>query len=385
MDVYNLPDRRLTGAFKWDLARPGEIPLWVADMDFPVAPEITAALSERLRHPVFGYSAVPEAYLEAFCAWQERRNSWPVTPEQLTVVPGVMPAISLLVEACTRPGDSVAIFSPVYFPFFEVVEQLGRRVVRVPLVVQDSRQMFDPAALDEAVRRSRLLLLCSPHNPGGRVWTREELHTVSRCARRHGVRVISDEIHADLTFPGETFVPWHTIEGADPGDVVLQAPSKTFNIPGLPTAMAVIPEAGLRGEVQRLLHARKQDLSNVLTMTAARAAYQHGERWLEEVRTVLHANYRTVRATLASTTDIEVYVMEGTFIAWINCHRDSRALDAACREQGVWLSRGRQFGPEGEGHMRLNFATSPALLREGLDRFQLALESVEPAYTHGEG
>lgn len=385
MDIETLPDRRGTGAFKWDLARPDEIPLWVADMDFPCASQITAALSQRIQHPVFGYTDVGDEYREAFCRWQQGRNNWTISPDELVIMPGVMPAISLVVERYTRPGDSVAIFSPVYFPFFEVTEQLGRHVVRIPLAIEQEagpRYTIDEVALERALGESRMLLLCSPHNPGGRVWTRDELGMIAAAAQRHRVIVVSDEIHSDLLFPGETFVPWLTL--AQARDIALLAPSKTFNIPGLPTAVAVIPDEDLRRDVKRTLHARKQDMSNLLAITAAHAAYVHGAAWLDEITAALHRNYRLVVSELAGESGVAVYRMEGTFIAWIDFRERwgaeagvSRRFDGVARDHGVWLSRGRLFGPEGEGHMRLNFATAPDRLRAGVRRLRDALAAFD--------
>ncbi|POR04139.1 hypothetical protein AU468_03970 [Alkalispirochaeta sphaeroplastigenens] len=383
--MTNLPNRRGTGAFKWDLAKPEEIPLWVADMDYPVAPEIVEALEGRIAHPVFGYTLVPDSYYQAFCAWQLQRNQWELSPEHLAVAPGVMPSISLLIEAWTAPGEAVAIFSPVYFPFFEVVEQLQRRVVTVPLTVERTpegpRQVIDPDRLDRALDEAGVLLVCSPHNPGGRVWSRQELEMIAEAARRRGVRVISDEIHGDLIFPGERFVPWHALDGADPRDVALQAPSKTFNIAGLPTAMAIIPDRGERQLFLDALHRRKQDLSNILAITAAEAGYARGAAWLEGVRRAVRENRELLRQDLAGEAGVAVYAAEGTFVPWVDCSvrwrerpGSSERFGLVARREGVWVSPGRQFGPEGEGHLRVNVATSPEILREGLQRLRRALE-----------
>ncbi|SIQ40150.1 cystathione beta-lyase [Alkalispirochaeta americana] len=383
--MTNLPNRRGTGAFKWDLAKSGEIPLWVADMDYPVAPGIVEALEERVAHPVFGYTLVPDSYYQAFCRWQLERNHWEISPDHLVAAPGVMPSISLLIEAWTAPGEAVAMFSPVYFPFFEVVEQLQRRVVTVPLGVERTpegpRQVIDPDRLDQALDQARVLLVCSPHNPGGRVWSRQELETIAEAARRRGVRVISDEIHGDLIFPGERFVPWHALSGADPRDVALQAPSKTFNIAGLPTAMAIIPDAKERQLFLDALHRRKQDLSNILAITAAEAGYSRGASWLEGVCRAVWENRQLLRQDLAREPGVEVYAAEGTFVPWVDCSvRWQNRPDASeqfclmARREGVWVSQGRQFGPEGEGHLRVNVATSPGILREGLSRLRRTLE-----------
>ncbi|MFW5827526.1 MAG: MalY/PatB family protein, partial [Alkalispirochaeta sp.] len=245
-DIIETPDRRGSGAFKWDLASADEIPMWVADMDFAVAPEITEALHRRIDHPVFGYTGVPRSYRDALADWELRRNGWEIDPRHMVVVPSVMPAMAVAVEALTTPGDRVVTFSPVYFPFFETVEALGRTLVRVPLAEQTTsdggtQYAMDYTALDEALEGASLFLFCSPHNPGGRVWTQGELQALQQVVSAAGVPVVADEIHSDLIFPGERFVPWLTVGPATDRDMALVAPSKTFNIPGLPTATAIIP------------------------------------------------------------------------------------------------------------------------------------------------
>lgn len=406
----NLPDRRRSGAFKWDLARPDEIPLWVADMDFPVAPAITEALHRRIEHPIFGYTSVPDGYPAAFVAWQRRRNGWEINPEHLVVVPSVMQGIAVAIEAYTQPGDTIAVFAPVYFPFYDVVEELGRQIRRIPLAINadggTARYTFDFDQIEREASLVDAILLCSPHNPGGRVWSREELSRLASITARAGVPVISDEIHSDLLFPDERFVPWLTVstgaatKRAGRGDVAFLAPSKTFNIPGLPIAWAVVPDDATRTTLKAALHARMHKLSNVLTTTAAHAAYTGAEGWLDEVRTTLRQRYETVRRTLADHAGVDVFQMEGTFIAWIDLRERwgvprreqfsaddgrgdlassvSRRFGVHLRNHGVWLSDGAQFGPEGDGFMRLNFATSRERLEAGLARVAAAIESFSP-------
>lgn len=467
-----IPDRRGSGSFKWDLAGPEEIPMGVADMDYAVAPAITEALARRIEHPVFGYSGTPESYREALVAWEARRHDWTIDPSYIVTVPSVMPAIAVAIEMLTQPGDRIVTFSPVYFPFFEVIRELGREVVRVPLAesvpdgadsadigeaagsVPGPRYTFHPARLAEALDGAALFLLCSPHNPGGRVWTRKELETLRAEIDRAGVPVVADEIHADLTYPGETFVPWLTVgteasptpaDGGAPGpsagatrtdggaptigeppgggapasgalafraDIALVAPSKTFNIPGLPLATAIIPEEALRERYRSALNARMLRLPNLLALTAAEAAYRGADAWLEEVRRAIHANYLTLRELLAPEPGVRVFAQEGTFIVWLDLRErlgyraatptggtggagtatgaatagapvigappppddsPSRRFGALAREHGVWLSPGRDFGPEGEGFMRINVATSRELLEEGVARLRRAL------------
>ncbi|MDA3951336.1 MAG: PatB family C-S lyase [Spirochaeta sp.] len=406
-----LPERRGSGAFKWDLAGDDEIPLWVADMDFPVAPAITNALAQRLKHPIFGYSSVPEQYPAAFRRWQAARNDWDIEAEHLVVLPSVMQGLAVAVEAFTAPGDRIGLFSPVYYPFFDVVEELGRVVVRMPLRIEETssapgaRYTFDFDLIREQIKTVSAVLLCSPHNPGGRVWSRAELVELQEITTSAGVRVLSDEIHADLLFPGTAFVPWLRSDAPAPAgsrdsaDIAFLAPSKTFNIPGLPTAWAVVPDPETRQTLKNALHARMHKLSNLLTMEAALAAYSGGGEWLEEIRSVLYKRYTTVREAIAPLDGVRVFEMEGTFIAWIDLRerwglprrtrfaaatgRDhngtprSRAFGTLARRHGVWLSDGSQFGPEGDGFMRLNFATSAERLNEGLQRLSAAIDAFD--------
>lgn len=401
-DAYRVetPDRRGSGAFKWDLAKENEIPMWVADMDFAVAPEITEALHRRIDHPVFGYTGVPRSYRNALADWEMRRTGWEIDPRHMVVVPSVMPAMAVAVESLTTPGDRVVTFSPVYFPFFETVEALGRTLVRVPLAEQTTtdggiQYAMDYTALGEALEGASLFLFCSPHNPGGRVWTQGELQTLHQVVSAAGVPVIADEIHSDLTFPGERFVPWLTAGPATERDMALVAPSKTFNIPGLPTATAIIPGDTWRDGYKRALHAHMLRLPNLLSLTAAEAAYRHGDSWLDSVRETIYRRYQRLRQVLSAQSGIRVHTMEGTFIAWIDLRErwgiptaapasDQDGHDSAsvrfgrvAREHGVWLSEGTQFGPEGEGFMRMNVATSEQNLEEGLRRLQTALEDFD--------
>ncbi len=398
------PDRRGTGSHKWDLAHEDEIPMWVADMDYAVSPCITEALQRRLQHPIFGYAGVPASYLESIAAWEVQRNGWEIPTDRMVVVPGVMPAIALAIQALTQPGDRIVTFSPVYFPFFSVIENLGRRLVRVPLSEEEPsagerRYHMNLDEAEPALRDAALFLLCSPHNPGGRIWTADELNALRDLARDAEVPVLSDEIHSDLTFPGARFEPWFRTGGATPHDIALIAPSKTFNIPGLPTATAIIPDRAARRRYFRALEARKLNLPNALAMTAAEAAYRGAAEWLESVRRAIHDNYCFTRDVLAGEAGVTVHAAEGTFIPWIDL-RERWGLDRRvaspppangsgggeslsgrfgrfARDCGVWLSDGRQFGPEGEGFMRINVATSRDRLAEGLRRFRRALETFD--------
>jgi cystathionine beta-lyase len=372
-------------------------------MDFPVAPQIVDAMKRRLEHPVFGYSSVPASYPYAFRRWQRERNGWEIDPDHLLVIPSVMQGLAVAIEAFTAPGDLVGVLSPVYFPFYDAVEELGRRIVRLPMLIEESdtgrRYRIDYELIREQAPALSIILLCSPHNPGGRVWSAPELAELATIGADTGVPVISDEIHSDLIFPGEQFTPWLTVSG-NAGDLSLLAPSKTFNIPGLPTAWAVVPDPETRQTLAAALHARMHKLSNLLTMEAALAAYRHGGPWLDETRGTLSRHYRLVVDAMEDEAGVDLFTMEGTFIAWIDfrdrwgLRRDrrfpaaegrqgperslSRRFGSFARKHGVWLSEGSQFGPEGEGFMRLNFATSEQRLATGLERLAKAITEFDP-------
>lgn len=395
MDPFeDRPDRRGSGAFKWDLANEGEIPLWVADMDCAVPECVIDALRQRLDHPVFGYAAAPRSYRDAIAAWARDRWGWDLDPRHIVVVPGVMPLMALALELTTAPGDRVATLSPVYDPFFHVVEANRRVLERVPMAVEEAsdgapRYVVDSAALDDALGMSRALLLCSPHNPGGRVWSRAELGAIADLAARHSTAVIVDEIHADLVHPGVPFTPWHTLNGAAADSIAVAAPSKSFNIPGLPTAWAVIPDEARRAALDELLHARMLRLPNTLAITAAEAAYRGAAAWSDAVGAAVAERLEWLRGELRRTApSARMYAMEGTYLAWVDlgayvsgppgtaasasAHDTladaTKALVARARDAGVWVQAGTQYGPEGAGHVRINVATDWKTLREGVRR-----------------
>jgi cystathionine beta-lyase len=379
-----IPDRRGTGAFKWDLAAPDEIPMWVADMDYAVSPAIINALRDRLGHPVFGYTAIPDSFYSACISWYQRRHGWSIDRDAFVAVPSVMAAIAVAIESMTQPGDTIALASPIYPPFYTVIEELGRRVVDVPLGIEITgdrpRHRLDIGALASALDDSAAFLLCSPHNPGGRVWRRDELEALSEIADGTRTPIISDEIHADLAYPGETFVPWATVQT---DGISLVSPSKTFNIPGLPLALAVISDRGVRERFERAVAARKLEMANLLAVTAAEAAYTGADDWVDEVRRAIAAAYSVLADAFAAERGVCPYRQDGTYIVWVDCrerwrNRDSResasrAFVDVAREHGVWVSPGRDFGIAGEGHIRINVATSKELLEEGLRRVRRAL------------
>ena len=388
-----VPDRRGTASLKWDFAaergRPEDVlPLWVADMDHATAPTVTNALLWRTRHGIFGYSDPDDAYNAALTGWFSRRYGWRVEAEWNTVTPGVVPALALAVRALTAPGKVVLIEEPVYYPFREVVEDNGRTVAAVPLV-RDADGVYrrDLAALEATIEAtgSRLLLLCNPHNPVGRVWSRDELAALDEVAARHGVVVVADEIHADLALPGFTTTPFASLgEATAARTITCTSPSKSFNLAGLQVANILITDAHLREAFRRELATTGYSQPNVLGLTACRAAYEGGDAWLDALREHIAAARAHVEARLERIEGIEAAPCEGTYLLWLDCSGFLEATglepdeldDVMLHEAGLWLDDGRIFGAGGEGFTRINVACPRVTLDAALDRLEAATAAV---------
>lgn len=354
-------------------------PLWVADMDFAAPPAVTEALIERARHPVYGYTAYPDGAFEALERWLAARHGWNVAREHIHFCPGVVPTLYAAVQAFTRPGDNVIVQPPVYPPFFSAIRDTGRRVVENPLVERDGRWTMDFDQLEGCAARagSKLLLLCSPHNPVGRVWTHEELDRLLDIARRHELVVLADEIHADLTYPGVRHTPLATL--ARSGDRVLTtvAPSKTFNIPGLGLSALIADEAE-REPVARAFGQLHVSASNPFSLAALEAAYRDGGPWLDALMAYLETTRDEVIDVLAHRLPlVHAYAPEGTYLMWLDCRPlgldDAALRDFFIREAGLGLNPGTTFGTGGSGHMRLNLASPRAVIRDALERLEQAV------------
>lgn len=386
-------DRRGTASLKWDFTeqrgRPeGVLPLWVADMDHQTAPGVTSTLLWRVRHGIFGYSDPDGAYDAALSAWFARRYDWEIDPGWNVVTPGVVPALALAVRAYTEPGDAVVIEEPVYYPFREVVEDNDRVVAAAPLT-RDSEGVYrrDTAALEETLERTdaKVLLLCNPHNPVGRVWTREELTELAEIARRHDVIVVADEIHADLALPGHRTTPFASVsEDALARTISCTSPSKAFNLAGLQNANILIADDGLRARFRAEVNRFGYSQPNALGLVACRAAYESGDAWLDELREHVAAARTHVEERLASVPGIEVAPCEGTYLLWLDCSGllDDAGLDYCeldsfiLEEAGLWLDDGAIFGAGGEGFTRINVACPRATLDEALDRLSAGVEAL---------
>ncbi|MDO4887853.1 MAG: MalY/PatB family protein [Actinomycetaceae bacterium] len=392
-DFDEVIDRRGTACLKWDFAeqrgRPADaLPLWVADMDHATAAPIIEALHERVETGIFGYTDRDEAYDRALVGWFERRYGWHVEAKWNVVAPGVVPALAVAVQAYTEPGDPVLIEEPVYYPFRGVIEANGRKVVSVPLVRKaDGTYGRDLAAVEQAVREHDvgLMLLCNPHNPVGHLWSRQELAELADLAIAREMKVVSDEIHADLTYPGHAATPFASLspQAADL-TIACTSPSKAFNLAGLQLANILIPNALLRSEFRKALLRFGYSQPSALGAVACRAAYESGDAWLDALREHMAANRTYVVERLAGIEGIDAVDQQATYLMWLDCCGlierlgiDAGDLDVFFTQQAkLWLDDGLMFGEPGRGYTRLNIACPRATLKAAFDRLDAAVAGV---------
>lgn len=378
---FSIPtDRRDTDSYKWDSAPEADIiPLWVADMDFETFPAITEALQRRVAHGIFGYTRVPEAYYEAVCRWFGKRHGWHINREDIIYTSGVVPAVSAVIKALTLPGDQVIVQGPVYNCFFSSIRNNGCEMVSNSLIYnkEELRYEIDFDDLERKLKheRARLMLLCNPHNPGGRVWTRDELTRVAELCRKYGVRVVSDEIHCELTLYDNEYVPFGSLPDELSRDsITCCSPSKAFNTAGLQIANIVCRDAEVRNRIDRAININEVCDVNPFGVIALQAAYSdEGYEWLTQLRKYISANYDLLLERFArELPKCKVMRMEGTYLAWIDCselHISSDEIEKMLmHENKVWVNAGSMYGAEGAAFIRINMACTSELLNEGITR-----------------
>jgi cystathionine beta-lyase len=372
VDFNTLPDRRNTASEKWD--RYGDrdiIPLWVADMDFRSPPAVIEALHQRVAHGIFGYSGPPKELVETVTAMLFREYSWQVDPAWLVWLPGLVCGLNVACRAVGQTGDAVAAFTPVYPPFLTAPGLADRLLVTAPLVEQQGRWVMDLDALEQAITdRTRLLMLCSPHNPVGRIWSREEQRALAELVERHNLIVCSDEIHSGLLLDADTqHIPFATLAPElARRTITLQAPSKTYNIPGLGCSFAIIPDGQLRTAFRGVMSGIVPHV-NLLGYTATLAAYRDGEEWRQALLSYLRENRNLVLESLAAMSGLKTWPVEATYLAWIDARSLQTDDPAGFFElAGVGLSDGAPFGAP--GFLRLNFGCPRKLLQQALARMR---------------
>ena len=379
-------ERRNTGCVKWDenpaavsvlggSATEDLIPLWVADMDFAVAPAIQKAIRQRAEHPVYGYTHVQDDYYEAVISWFKRRHQWTIQREWMLYTTGVVPAMSVAIKALTTPGEKVLILSPDYNCFFSSIKNNGCEVAESVLRFCRNNTRFEVNWEDFeqqcADEKTTVFLLCNPHNPTGRVWTREELQRMADICHRHQVRIVSDEIHCELIMPGHTFVPMGTV---DPDAIILNSPSKSFNIAGLMMANIICQDAATRRRLDRAININEVCDVNSFAPEAVKAAYNESEDWLDALNHYLYDNYRALCNFVAKhLPQWQVMPLEGTYLVWVDvslcCDNVAAYCDRLVQDAHVWLNPGTMYGPQsGEGYLRINLACPRSRLLEALER-----------------
>lgn len=378
-------DRRNTNSSKWDglkerFGTEDAIAMWVADMDFESPPEVARALEERARHGIYGYTRRPDSYFEAIVTWLKERHGFLVEKDWIEHSPGVVSGLGFIVEALTKPGDKVILQPPVYYPFRKVLEARKCEVVENRLLFEAGRYSMDFDDLEQkAADGARMIILCSPHNPVGRVWTKEELKRLGEICIRHRVLVVSDEIHGDLIFPGYAHVPFGSIsqEFAE-NSITLVAPSKTFNLAGLHTSVLIVADKGLRDLVKSTLANHFVSGANTFGAVALEAAYRHGGPWLDALMDYLKGNLDALASFIETRIpSIKVIRPEGTYLVWLDCRQlglGVKELDEFMLHKAkVAFDEGHIFGPGGEGFQRVNIACPRTVLLQALEQLERAV------------
>ena len=371
-------NRRGSHCYKWDEPREeGVIPMWVADMDFEAAPAIRQALQHRVEHGIFGYEKVPESYYTAIQNWFSRRHQWSIERSWIRYTTGVVPAVTCVLKALTLPGEQVLMLTPVYNCFYSCIKNCGCGVEESRLIRQDDTYVidfedFERHCSDEKVT---VFLLCNPHNPGGRVWTRDELLHLHSICHRHGVIVISDEIHCELVMPGYTYTPFATLsDESQDNSITLVSPSKSFNIAGLQTANIICKNPTWRRRINRVINIHEVCDLNPFGPVALEAAYNESEDWLDELNQYLWGNYQALKTFFADQLPhIKVFRLEGTYLVWVDISATGMSADEAAHrlltKAKVMVSSGTLYGrPSGEGFLRLNIACPRQRMMEALQR-----------------
>lgn len=384
-DFNKIIERRHTGSYKWDTPeRDDVLPMWVADMDFRTAPAIIDALRRRVDHGVFGYTYVPEEYYRSVIDWFEKRHGWNIDRSWFIYTSGVVPAISAIIKALTVPGDKVIMMTPVYNCFFSSIRNNGCIAACTPLSETDGRYEIDFDALEATAADSaaKVMLLCNPHNPGGRVWTRDELIRIADICLRNNVYVVSDEIHCELTYKEGGYTPFGTLPKPYRDNAsICVSPSKAFNIAGLQIANIITPDPAIRRRIDRAININEVCDVNPFGVEATIAAYRHGGEWLDSLISYLHGNYTTIRDFIASELPaLKIMPLEATYLAWIDIRAtglSSENLTTLLLEQeGLMVNPGTMYGADGEGFIRINFACPRSMVTDALHRLKKAIAPI---------
>lgn len=375
-DFKTVIERKNTNSLKWDLFD-DDLPMWVADMDFRVAPAIENAIQERANHPVYGYTIVEDGLFDAYIGWWQRRYALKMERDDMAYSTGVMPSISSMIRCLSDEGDEILIQSPVYHVFFYVIEDNNRKVLENELIYENGEYRIDFKDLDEKLSKVKMMILCNPHNPVGKIWSKNDLARIAELCKKHDVILISDEIHCDLTDPGVKYNPFESGENV----VRCLSPSKSFNIAGFQSSIVQTVNRKLLEKIKTQMHIDNSDSCNVFATAAVTAAYNSSEEWLEQLKEVLYENKQIVRQYLENELPvIKLVECDATYLLWLDCSAldvPSKVLSGFLRtNQGLFLSAGIDFGKNGDDFLRMNIACPQELLRDGLGRLKAGVTAL---------
>ena len=388
-DFDEIISRRNSNSYKWDaVMEEGVLPMWVADMDFRTAPAVVEVLRKRMDHGIFGYTKVPPIYYDAIINWFTRRHGWQIDRDWIIYTSGVVPALSAIIKALTVPGDRVLVQTPVYNCFFSSIRNNGCEIVANPLVYTNGtyRIDFDDLARKATDPKVKLLLLCNPHNPVGRVWIRAELMCIGEICLRNDVLVVADEIHCELVYSGHTYIPFASIsDDFRNRSVTCTSPSKAFNLAGLQIANIFAADESVRVKIDKAINLNEVCDVNPFGVEALVAAYNDGEEWLEELKCYLSDNYLYMRTFFNKyLPQFPVVKLEGTYLVWVDCsvlNRSSKEIaEILLKAEKLWINEGSMYGEAGEGFIRINIACPRQILIDGLNRLKRGLKEISLCY-----
>ena len=381
-------NRENTNSVKFDLreklfGRHDIIPMWVADMDFKVPPPVAEAIQQRARHEIYGYSIRPESFYESAVGWMKRRHGWTIDRSWLTFTPGIVPGFNLAIMALTEPGDKVMLQPPVYFPFFHGIRKNNREIIENRLILKNGRYHIDFDDFEKQLKEGvRMFILSNPHNPGGSVWTYDELKRMGELCTHYGATIIADEIHCDIVFPGHHYVPMASVsDEVAEHTITFIAPSKTFNIAGLATSVAIISNKALREAFNEMLERTHVANGNLFGTVAMEAAYNQGDQWLDELLRYLMGNLDLVEQfTRERLPGVDLVRPEGTYLAWLDCRDlpvETQQLNRFMIDKAqVGMNDGASFGQNGAGFQRLNFGCPRHTLKTALTQIEQAVKQL---------
>jgi len=383
-------ERKDTDSIKWskkrlkeDFGAEDSIPMWIADMDFKAAPPILDAIVARAKHGVYGYGHITDEFLEAAATWQKKRNGWIIDKEWILFTPGIIPALNFILETFCNPGDNVIIQSPVYYPFANIINNNGCHIANNSLILDDGRYEINFPQLEELARdsRAKIMILCNPHNPVGRVWTEDELKRIGDICIKNNVLVVTDEIHSDLIYPPNHHIPFGKIsEAFRMNSIVCTSPSKTFNLAGLQLSNIIVPNEKLRNELRNKISTIDIDPNSFATV-AQIAAYNHGEEWLEKLLVYLQKNLDFMETFIEKRMPrVKFQRPEATYLAWLDFSdyglSDQELQTLMQQEAKVAMDDGFIFGSGGEQFQRINFACPKSMLKKALERIEESLKTI---------